>query len=232
MSADHIHLDFRELTPRQRYKLIIGSIVPRPIAFVTTVDASGRVNAAPFSFFNCLSADPPLVALGIEYREGRASKDTGRNIRLTDEFTVNIVSDAILEAMNVGAVPFDEGVDEVALAGLTPLPGIEVASPRIAESPVSFECRRFITLDIGHSREIVLGEVIGMHARADVIDLSNFHIDPVRLDAIGRMGGHGYVRTGETFDLPTMTVADWENRRVSVRSNRNGGSGRASGSGG
>lgn len=232
MSAEHIHLDFGELTPRQRYKLLIGSVVPRPIAFVTTVDAEGRVNAAPFSFFNCLSADPPIVALGIEYRDGRASKDTGRNIRLTDAFTVNIVSDAILEAMNVGAVPFDEGVDEVALAGLTPLPGVAVASPRIAESPAAFECRRFITLDIGHSREIVLGEVVGMHVRPDTIDLASFHIDPARLDAVGRMGGHGYVRTHETFDLPTMTVADWENRRVSVRSSRNGGTPRPSGTGG
>jgi flavin reductase (DIM6/NTAB) family NADH-FMN oxidoreductase RutF len=219
LTGDHIHLDFRQLTERQRYKLLIGSVVPRPIAFVTTVDDKGVINAAPFSFFNCLSADPPIVALGIEYREGRDSKDTARNIRLTDEFTINIVSDSILESMNVGAIPFDSGIDEIAAAGLTPIPGVDVKSPRIAESPASFECRRYITLDIGHSREIVLGEVIGMHARPDTIDLSNFHIDPTKLDAIGRMGGHGYVRTHETFNLPTMTVADWESRRVSVRTN-------------
>jgi flavin reductase (DIM6/NTAB) family NADH-FMN oxidoreductase RutF len=218
VSGDHIHFDFARLSERQRYKLLIGSVVPRPIAFVTTVDENGTVNGAPFSFFNCLSADPPIVALGIEYREGHRSKDTGHNIRITDEFTVNIVSDAILEAMNVGAVPFDAGVDEIAMAGLTAVPGTDVRSPRIAESPASFECRRYVTLDIGHSREIVLGKVIGLHLRADTVDLSNFHVDPARLDAIGRMGGHGYVRTHETFDLPTMTVAEWEGRRHPVRS--------------
>ncbi len=219
MSDDHVHFDFARLTGRERYKLMIGTIVPRPIAFVTTVDEQGVMNAAPFSFFNCLSADPPIVALGVEYRAGRDSKDTGRNIRQTGVFTINIVSDAILEAMNVGAVPFSAGVDEIAAAGLTAVPGTHVSCPRILESPASFECRRTMTLDISHSREIVLGEVVGLHLRSDTVDLSNFHVDPARLDAIGRMGGHGYVRTHETFTLPTMTVTDWESRRVAVRSN-------------
>lgn len=232
MSGDHVHFDFHGLSGRQRYKLMIGAIVPRPIAFVTTIDDRGVVNAAPFSFFNCLSADPPIVALGVEYREGRNSKDTGRNIRLTGEFTVNIVSDTILEAMNVGAIPFDAGVDEIALAGLTAIAGTQVKCPRIAESPASFECRRTVALDISHSREIVLGEVVGLHLRADTVDLTNFHVDPVRLDAIGRMGGHGYVRTHETFTLPTMTVADWENRRLSVRSAGSAAAGRAPNGGG
>jgi flavin reductase (DIM6/NTAB) family NADH-FMN oxidoreductase RutF len=217
--GSHIHLDFAALTERQRYKLLIGSVIPRPIAFVTTIDREGTVNAAPFSFFNCLSADPPIVALGIEYRAGLDSKDTGRNIRETEEFTVNIVSDAIVEAMNVGAVPFGPDVDEIERAGLTSAPGVAVACPRIAESPAAFECRRYVTLEIGRSREIVLGTVLGMHIREDALDRSNFHVDPAVIDAIGRMGGHGYARTRDRFDLPTMTVADWEGRRMPVRMN-------------
>jgi len=216
----HVHLDFATLTARERYKLLIGTVVPRPIAFVTTVDENGTVNAAPYSFFNCLSADPAIVALGIEYR-GRSdtSKDTGRNIRIGGEFTINIVSDAILEAMNVGAVPFGPEVDELAAAKLTSIAGTAVKSPRIAESPAALECRRYVTLGIGASREIVLGEVLGVHLREDAVDLGNFHVDPTVIDAIGRMGGHGYTRTRDRFDLPTMTVADWTVQRIPVRSN-------------
>jgi flavin reductase (DIM6/NTAB) family NADH-FMN oxidoreductase RutF len=231
MSGGHIHLDFAGLTGRQRYKLMIGTVVPRPIAFVTTVDDKGVVNAGPFSFFNALSDDPPIVALGVEYRSGVDSKDTGRNIRLTDEFTVNIVSDEILEAMNVGAIPFESDVDEIAVAGLTAVSGTAVGCPRIAESPASFECRRYVTLGIGHSREIVLGEVLGLHIREDAVDLSDFHVDPSVIDTVGRMGGHGYVRTRAVFDLPTMTVADWQGRRVPERKNGAGDAGTARGTG-
>jgi flavin reductase (DIM6/NTAB) family NADH-FMN oxidoreductase RutF len=218
MSAvQHVHLDFATLTDRERYKLLIGTIIPRPIAFVTTVDESGAINAAPYSFFNCLSANPPIVALGIEYRGGGNSKDTAQNIRMTGEFTVNIVSDAMIEAMNVAAIPFGPDVDEVSIARLTPLPGTNVASPRLAESPAAFECRRYVGLEIGYSRQIILGEVLGLHIRADALNRENFHVDPAVMDAVGRMGGHGYALTRDRFDLPTMTVADWEDRRIPLR---------------
>jgi flavin reductase (DIM6/NTAB) family NADH-FMN oxidoreductase RutF len=104
--APHLHFDFAILSARDRYKLLIGTVIPRPIAFVTTVDEQGAVNAAPFSFFNCLSADPPILAIGVENHPDMRFKDTGRNIRMTEEFTVNIVDDAMLEAMNVCAIPF------------------------------------------------------------------------------------------------------------------------------
>lgn len=217
---DHLHLDFSELTARERYKLMIGTVIPRPIAFVTTIDEDGAVNAAPYSFFNCLSADPPIVALGIEYRKTGGSKDTGRNIQVTGEFTVNIVSDAILEAMNVTAVPFGPDIDEIASAGLTSIPGKAVKSPRILESPASFECRRYVGLQIGHAREIVLGEIVGLHIREDAVDLANYHVDPAMIDAIGRMGGHGYATTRDRFDLKTMTLDDWDNEQVPVRANK------------
>ena len=204
--GDAVTFDFAALTPRERYKLLIGAVVPRPIALVTTIGKDGAVNAAPFSFFNCLSADPAILALGVEYRPSGPQKDTGRNVRDTLCFTVNIVSDAILEAMNVCAVPFEPGVDELAEAGLTARPGVKVACPWIGEAPAAFECRHHTTLGIGNSREIILGEVVYAHFAASVVDKANLHVDPAALDAVGRMGGHGYAGTRDYFDLPTMSV--------------------------
>jgi len=211
-NPDIVTFDFAVLSGRERYKLLIGAVVPRPIALVTSVDAQGRVNAAPFSFFNCLSADPAILALGVEYRPSGAQKDTGRNIRETLAFTVNIVSEALLAGMNICAVPFPPGTDELAEAGLTARPGVKVPCPWIAEAPAAFECRHHTTLGIGNSREIILGEVLYAHFRADTVD-DRLHVDPAALDAVGRMGGHGYATTRERFDLPTMTLEEFTARR-------------------
>ncbi len=201
--------DFGTLSERQKYKLLIGAVVPRPIALVTTIDRQGRINAAPFSFFNCLSAEPAILALGVENHNDMAFKDTARNIRNTGVFTVNIVADRILEAMNVCAVPFGPGIDELQEAGLTAIAGQKVTSPRIGESPAAYECRQHVTLEIGASRQIILGEVLAAHIEAALVN-DRFHIDPSGLDAVGRMGGHGYARTRDYFDLPTMSVPEWE----------------------
>lgn len=219
MNAPHpppgdVTFDFAALGPRERYKLLIGAITPRPIALVTSVDAQGRVNAAPFSFFNVLSADPAILAIGVEFRAGGAQKDTGANIRATQAFTVNIVSMAMMEAMNVCAVPFEAGVDELAEAGLTAAPGLRVPCPRIAGSPAAFECRHHTTLLIGPSREIILGEIVQAHFRAGVVDPARYHVDAAALDSVGRMGGHGYATTRDLFDLPTMSVAEWRDRKA------------------
>jgi flavin reductase (DIM6/NTAB) family NADH-FMN oxidoreductase RutF len=213
MPADHLLFDFDRLTARQRYKLLIGTVVPRPIALVTTMDPEGKINAAPYSFFNCLSSDPAIVALGIENKADMAYKDTARNVRLTEEFTVNIVSDAIVAAMNVCAVAFAPGIDELEAAGLTPVPGTKVRCPYIRESPAALECRRYLTLSVGRSREIILGQVVAMHMREDCVDADRHYVDPAALDAVGRMGGHGYARTRDYFDLPTMTVEENERRQ-------------------
>lgn len=208
-AADTVTFDFASLTPRERYKLLIGAVVPRPIALVTTISRDGIVNAAPFSFFNCLSADPAILALGVEYRPTGPQKDTGRNVRETLAFTVNIVSDAMAEAMNICAIPFEPGIDELAEAGFTARPGVRVPCPRIAQAPVAFECRQHTTLGIGNSREIILGEVVFAHFAARVVDRANLHVDPGALDALGRMGGNGYATTRDRFDLPTMSVERW-----------------------
>lgn len=206
----HVHFDFAGLSARDRYKLMIGTIIPRPIAFVTTVNEHGQPNAAPFSFFNCLSSDPAIVAIGVENHADMRFKDTGHNIRMTEEFTVNIVDDAMLDAMNVCAVPFPPEVDELQRAGLTAVPGTHVKCPRIGEAPASLECRRYMTLEVGKSREIVLGLVLGCFVREGVVDPITKHVDQRRMDAIGRLGGHGYSRIRDQFDLPTMSVAQWE----------------------
>ncbi len=209
----HRLFDFTTLDPRSCYKLLIGAVVPRPIAWVTTRSVEGVVNAAPYSFFNCVSSDPPLLVLGVENRASTSFKDTAWNIRTTEEFTVNIVDDANMDAMNITATAFPPEVDELAMAGLTALPGQMVGCPRIAEAPVAFECRRHTTLNVGKSREIVLGLVLAAHIREDIVDPERFHVDPVGLDAIGRMGGHGYARTRDYFDLPTLSVEDYQSRQ-------------------
>ncbi|MBO0142537.1 flavin reductase family protein [Agrobacterium sp. Ap1] len=203
--TDTITIDFSEIEPRDKYKIMIGTIVPRPIAWVTTVDAGGRPNAAPYSFFGCLSSDPPIIGLGIEYRADGRSKDTARNIRDVGVFTVNIVSHSLADAMNTTAFPFDEHVNEAEMAGLTLRTGIKVASPAIAESPAALECRLHSFIDLGKSREIILGEIVAARLRSDIVN-ERFHIDPIALDAVGRMGGSAYSTTRDCFDIKPPTL--------------------------
>ncbi len=211
-ASGHVHFDLAALSARDRYKLIIGTVIPRPIAFVTTVNEHGRVNAAPYSFFNCLSADPAIVAIGVENKPDMRYKDTAHNVRVTEQFTVNIVDHALVEAMNVCAIAFPSETDELAMAGLTAVPGTHVRCPRIAEAPAALECRRYITLEVGRSREIILGEVLGMFIRADAVDPVTKYVDQKKMDAIGRMGGHGYASTRDQFDLKTLPLAEWTRR--------------------
>ena len=201
-----VTFDFRELSARDKYKLMIGTVVPRPIALVTTVDPEGRVNAAPFSFFNCLSADPPILALGVENHPDMRFKDTGLNIRLTEVFTVNIVSHTIAEAMHLCAVPFPPGHDELKAAGLTAMPGERVASPWIREAPAAFECRRHVTLELGKSRQIIMGEILFAHYHSDVIETDRMRIDPARLDAIARLGGNTCSTIRDRFEMQTPSL--------------------------
>ncbi|MGG7578299.1 flavin reductase family protein [Rhizobium sp. Nf11,1] len=198
-----VSFDFKELSERERYKLMIGTIIPRPIALVTTVDEHGRINAAPFSFFNCLSADPPILAIGVENNADMSFKDTGHNIRLTEVFTVNIVSFAIAEAMHVCGSKYPRGVDELKQAGLTAIPGAKVASPFIAEAPAAFECRRHVTLELGRSRQIILGEIVYAHYRDSVVDPERLHVDPAAVDAIARLGGDTCATIRDRFEMLT-----------------------------
>src|SRR3954454_10198429 len=147
-----MHFDLTKIGETDAYKLLVSTVVPRPIALATTVDAAGRVNAAPFSFFNAVSSRPPVVVLGINGEgPGGGYKDTESNIRDTGEFVVNLVDEALAERMNICAVDFPSGIGELDQAGLTAIASAEVKPPRIAEAPVSFECKRITGLSLGSS---------------------------------------------------------------------------------
>ena len=161
-----------------------------------------------------LTHDPAIVAIGIENYADMRLKDTARNIRETREFTVHIVDNALVDRMEICAIKFGPGVDELAEAGLATVPGTMVGSPRIVDAPAALECRLHTTLEVGPAREIVLGQVVGIHVRADLVDPTNLHIDQPGMDAIGRLGGFGYTRTRDQFDIRTLSVDEWERRKA------------------
>lgn len=213
----HTYFDFASLTERERYKILIGTVIPRPIALVTTLSKEGLPNAGPFSFFNVLTHDPAIVAIGVENYSDMRFKDTARNIRETGEFTVHIVDDALVNQMEICAIKFGPDVDELKEAGLETVPGEKVRSPRILAAPAALECRRHTILQVGAAREIILGEVIGVYVRSDAVNPENLHIDQQLMDAVGRMGGNTYCRTRDQFDVKTMTKAQWEAREMTQR---------------
>ncbi|HEV2326986.1 MAG TPA: flavin reductase family protein [Terracidiphilus sp.] len=186
------------------YKLMIGLIVPRPIAFVSTVDAGGVRNLAPFSYFTACSTNPPVVCFCTAVRSGpRPHKDTLVNIEATGEFVVNIVSEEIAAQMNATSAEAPPEVDEFELSGLTPLASELIRPPRVAESKVHMECRLRQIVRVSEKPgggNLVLGEVLRFHIQEDVL-LDTYKIDPDKLNAIGRMGGPTYVRTQDRFEM-------------------------------
>jgi flavin reductase (DIM6/NTAB) family NADH-FMN oxidoreductase RutF len=203
--------DVAQMDAREAYKILVSTVVPRPIAWITTQDTDGTLNAAPFSFFNAVSGDPPVVAIGIGGRGPGDAKDTGNAIRRTGEFVVNMVSNDLAKHMNITAIDFGRDVNELIEAGLTTAPSVHIKPPRIAESPVSFECKRLVTVDVGNDRSVILGTVLAIHVRDDcVLNPEKHYIDTPKLDLIGRMHGGGwYSRTTDRFDLPRIAVSDW-----------------------
>jgi len=188
------------VAPRDVYKLLIGSIVPRPIAFVSTISANGVPNLAPFSFFNAVCGDPPMVCFSISHRD--PSKDTYLNVVSTREFVVNIVSEEIAERMNLTSGDYAHGVSEFGVAGLTEAACEVVKAPRVLESPVSMECRLAQMIALGEAKggsDLVIGEVVRFHVDDRIVD--NYRIDPDKLHAVGRMGGNEYSRTRDRFEL-------------------------------
>lgn len=189
--------------PRSIYKLMTGCIVPRPIAFVSSISVDGVLNLAPFSFFAGVSGDPPVICFCPMVRgsDGK-KKDTLHNIEAVREFVVNVVSEEIVRQMNICSGEYPPEVDEFALSGLTPVASDLVRPPRVGESRISMECtlRQIIPVSskpLGAS--IVLGEILRFHVQDSLFD--NFKIDPDQLHAVGRMGGPTYARTLDRFDL-------------------------------
>jgi flavin reductase (DIM6/NTAB) family NADH-FMN oxidoreductase RutF len=207
--------DLDSLPPQARYKLLVATVVPRPIAWVVTHDAAGVLNAAPYSFFNVFGNEPPILAFSAGPRPEGTAKDTIANIEATGEFTVCLVAAETMPAMVVTAADFAPGIDELAEAGLTALPSSKIAVPRIAESPVAMECTLHQIVPIGLHR-LVLGQVRAMHVRDDaVMDAARHYIDTPKLDLVGRMHGSGwYARTTDRVEVPRVTAAEWAARKT------------------
>lgn len=200
--------DAADLSPQNSYKLLAGTILPRPIAFVSTQDAKGVRNLAPFSFCTVASANPPIVVFCPMYRQPNpkhlpSAKDTLSNISATKEFVLNIVSEDFVEKMNQAAAEVQPEVDEWDLSGLTPIRSEIVKPPRVGESRMQMECR-LVQLVIASDKPLggtlVLGEVLRFHVADEIIN-SEMIIDPDKLNAVGRMAGAAYSRTRDRFDL-------------------------------
>ena len=207
--------DFAKISPRGRYKLLVSTVTPRPIAWGVSQSLEGRLNAAPFSFFNAFSGEPPVVGMGISSHEPGRPKDTRRNIRETRQFVVNLVSEEAAEAMNITAIEFEAGVDELAEAQLKTIPSVYVKPPRIAVSPVSMECELMQIVELGQDNGLVLGRVLAMHVHDDVVlDSAKHYIDTPKMRLIGRMHGAGwYERTTDLFLMDRIPRANWKLRR-------------------
>lgn len=198
-----MRFDLRDLPPATRYKIMTATITPRPIAWVTSVSAQGVRNAAPFSFFNMVGDDPPLLALGIMHRPDGRLKDTTANILATGEFTVNLVSEEDAQRMNRCSADAPPEVDELAYAGIDTTPASLIRAPLIASAPASFECRRHMVIETGPRQTLILGEVLAAHvADRFILDAASHHIDTPAMKLIGRTHGRGwYVRNGETLQM-------------------------------
>ena len=183
-------------------RVLTGVVVPRPIAFVSTISTEGIVNLAPFSFFNAVAYDPPTIVFSSSRRAATKEKDTLANIEATGEFVVNIVVDDIAEAMNKTAAEYPADVNEFEIAGLTPAPSDSVKPPRVAESPVNMECRLVQVVPIGsgdHAHGLVIGEIVLMHVRDDIIE--GHRINHQRLRPTGRLAGNMYCHTGDIYEM-------------------------------
>jgi len=198
-----VTIDPQQTAPQDIYKLMVGVIVPRPIAFVSSLSAAGVRNLAPFSFFTGISANPPVVCFSPMVRSSDGGyKDTLRNIEQTGEFVINVVSEDFAAKMNICSAEYPPEVDEFEQSGLTPVASEFVRPARVAEAKVSMECKLMQIVHVSPKRlggSLVIGEVIGFHVQDELFD--HFKIDPDALRAIGRMGGPTYARTTDRFDL-------------------------------
>lgn len=198
-----MQFDMEQLSADNRYKLLTATVTPRPIAWVTSKSVDGIVNAAPFSFFNVMGHEPPTVTLGLLRRAGGGYKDTAENIMATGEFVINLVSESMADSMNETCTDAPPGIDELELAGLTAIPSIAVAPPRIAGCPVSFECRSLSSIVTGPCQVIVVAAVLRVHIEDEfLIDAERCHVDTPALKLVSRMHGSGwYARSTDLFQL-------------------------------
>lgn len=196
-----MELDLENQHAERAYSILVSLVIPRPIAWVTSLDENGALNAAPFSFFNVLGANPPIVGFCPGDRPNGTPKDTALNVRATHEFVVNLVDEGVAEAMNLTAATLPHGVNELESAGLTTLPSSVVRPPRIAEAPASLECTEWGTIQIGGNR-LIIGLVKRVHVRDELFDPETLRIRSERFQAVGRMASPDwYCHTGDRFEM-------------------------------
>jgi flavin reductase (DIM6/NTAB) family NADH-FMN oxidoreductase RutF len=196
-----MQIDPAALSPREAYRFLISCVAPRPIAFVTTVSRAGVVNLAPFSFFNGVTSDPPIVSISVSTKRDGSRKDTWRNVEETGEFVVNAVVPELMDGVVEAARELPHDVSELERTGLAPLPSTKVKPPRLAASPVALECVLYRLLEVEETG-LILGRVVQAHVKDDV--WKDGAVDPGRVTFVGRMGGDLYCRTSDRFERPRL----------------------------
>jgi flavin reductase (DIM6/NTAB) family NADH-FMN oxidoreductase RutF len=202
--------DLNSLSERDRYKLLISLVIPRPIALVTTLGPNGVVNAAPFSFFNLFSENPAIAVLGLQVKAEGGLKDTSAHIRDRGEFVINLVDEALGPQMNQCAVDFPTEISEIEVARLNLLPSEKIKTPRIAEAPAALECRHYTTLEVSASRRLALGEIVHVHVRDGLWDTEKMRIDMTQYRPLARLFGNFYASLSEPFTHVRKSFEEWE----------------------
>ncbi|MDA0274830.1 MAG: flavin reductase family protein [Proteobacteria bacterium] len=197
-----MELELATLPALERYKLLIGLVIPRPIGWVSTFSENGVANCAPFSFFNVISEDPPLCILSINLRSDGTLKHTLKNIRRTGEYVVNLADESTANAMHISSTEAAEDESEFTLAGLTPVAAAKVKHPRIMEAAAALECRVERRIEFGPERELVIGEIVHLHARDGIVDPVSKRVSEENYHPIGRLFASRYCTTRERFNLP------------------------------
>jgi flavin reductase (DIM6/NTAB) family NADH-FMN oxidoreductase RutF len=207
-----LDIDPKSLSVRDRYKLLCGLVIPRPIALVTTLSQDGVVNAAPFSFFNLFSDDPPIAILGVNLRGDGAAKDTAKHVKARGEYVIHIVSEEFGNSMNACAIDFPEEISEIDEAGFTLKPSRRVAPPTIVEAAVALECRLHSIIPFSERRAIIVGEVVQIKARPGIVDPAKLYVDLKKYRPMARLFGNLYATLGEVYELKRETYEEWSKR--------------------
>jgi flavin reductase (DIM6/NTAB) family NADH-FMN oxidoreductase RutF len=207
-----LDIDPNSLSVRDRYKLLCGLVIPRPIALVTTLSSEGVVNAAPFSFFNLFSDEPPIAILGVNLRGDGAAKDTTNHIKARGEYVIHIVSAEFGDAMNACAIDFPEEISEIGVAGFTLKPSRRVAPPTIIEAAAALECRLHSIIPFSEFRAIIVGEIVQIKARPGIVDPAKLYVDVKKYNPMARLFGNLYAKLGEAYELKRETYDEWSKR--------------------
>lgn len=195
--------DFSQVDPALGYKLLSSLVIPRPIAFISTQGANGVVNAAPYSFFNLMGDDPPILIVSMEHREDGSPKDSARNILERGEFVVNLVDEPLAERMHAASTAFAPEVSEPEVLGLPLAPSQLISPPRLAEAPVAIECTLYERIAIGATRNLFIGQIRALHVRDGILDPDTLRVDLARYFPVGRLFADRYCRTREHFTVAT-----------------------------